>query len=131
MPRVATPVPGAAPVRWKPWAIGAGALLLIVLLATRGGGGGGVSSNTDLPAPQPATAPADDPELQEHAAHDSRRIADEANRGHYRKARELLDEFDRRYGETEWARQLREQLPEEDAPPPGPPGRGRHGKHGE
>jgi hypothetical protein len=129
MPRAATPVPAGAPLRWKPWAIGAGALLLLILLATRGGGGGG-GSNNDVAAPQPVTAPADDPELQEHAARDSRRIADEANRGHYRKARELLDEFDRRYGETEWARQLRDKLPDEDAPQ-GPPGRGKHGKHGE
>jgi serine/threonine-protein kinase len=131
MPRAATPVPAAAHLRWKPWAIAGAVVLLVIVLASRGGGGSG-SSNGDIAAPQPVTAPADDPELQEHAARDSRRIADEANRGHYRKARELLDEFDRRYGETEWARQLRDQLPDEDAPPPpGPPGRGRHGKHGE
>ena len=119
-----TPKPPVA--RWKLWAIGGGALVLLIALASRGGG----SQNTG-DAATPPDPPAADPMMDEHAAHDWNRIVDDVRRGHYSKAREHLDDWERRYGETDESRQLKDQLPDEDPPgPPGPPGRGKH-KHGD
>ncbi|MGE5185636.1 MAG: serine/threonine-protein kinase [Acidobacteriota bacterium] len=126
---IVTPKPPIA--RWRLWTIGGAVLVLVIALASRGGGGG--KSSGDEAAPAPA-APDDDrapPIMDEHAARDWNRIVDEARKGHYRKARERLDDWERRYGETDESRQLKDQLPDDDEPaPPGPPGRGKH-KHGD
>jgi hypothetical protein len=58
----------------------------------------------DAPAVQPAAAPADDStdELQQ--------IADQANSGDVEGARDRLDEYEERVGETPASRDLRHQL---------------------
>jgi hypothetical protein len=120
------PIAAAAPrfaFRWKRWAIGGAAALLLLILATRGGSGSGGSA-----PPPPVTSPGDQEDIQERAIRDWNHIVDEVRKGHYRGARDKLDDFERNYGETDESRALRDQLPDQDYPT-GPPGRGKHGRH--
>jgi len=109
--------------RW--WWPLAALLALIVVLAFAFGSKGGGSRPADVPVPMPSVAPAtiESPE----AARDWNKIVDDVRRGHYGPARHHLDEWEQRYGETEESKQLRDQLPDD----PGPPGKRKHGKHGE
>jgi len=87
----------AAPWRWKPWAFGAAALFALVLLYAN-------TRSHDSAIVQPTAAPADDStdELQQ--------IADQANSGDVEGARDKLDDYEQRVGETPASRDLRHQL---------------------
>jgi serine/threonine-protein kinase len=120
---IALPVPAAGTVfaaagravRWKPWAIGAALVLAIVWLASTRG-----TSPSSLPlAPAghapPASRPTEilvtpPPGMDSRQAKDWNKIVDELDRGRFEGARERLDEFQDKYGETDETRDLMSQL---------------------
>jgi len=101
-----TATPTAAPLRWKPWAFGAAALAALVLLFAN-------TRSHDGAVVPPSTAPTDDStdELQQ--------IADQANSGDVEGARDRLEDYEQRVGETPASRDLRHQLDHLLKPGPG------------
>jgi hypothetical protein len=99
---------------WTPWLFAGGAALALViaLVATR--------SHSHRDAVQPPAAPTDEaPPLD-----DLQDIANQANAGDVEGARDKLDEYEDKYGETPASRDLRHQLDHLLKPPPG-----KHHKH--
>jgi eukaryotic-like serine/threonine-protein kinase len=142
----APPASGAR--RWRPWALGAAAVLVLVAIAARG------SSPGALPR-EPSGAPAQDRDDRDDDRDDRRdpreiratppvgmdgkqtrdwnKIVDALDRGHYEDARHKLREFEDKYGQTDETRALAPQLeqlgPDVPRGPGGPPGHGRGKKH--
>jgi hypothetical protein len=138
----APPAPGAR--RWRPWALGAAAVLVLVAIAARGPSPGG------LPR-EPSGAPAQDRDdrddrrdpreiraappagMDGKQTRDWNKIVEALDRGHYEDARHKLREFEDKYGQTDETRALAPQLeqlgPDVPRGPGGPPGHGRGKKH--
>ena len=131
---VATSLPHPPPwhgMRWKRWAIVAGALALLVLLAIVTGR---PKSSSETPAasplppeqPQPtqATQPSTDPDQQHlirafppaqaqtdrRANKDWNKVVDALYKHRFDDAKRKLDDYERRWGETEETKNLRSQL---------------------
>jgi serine/threonine-protein kinase len=121
---VALPVPAAGtvsaaavgrPVRWKPWAIGAALVLALVWLASTRG-----TSPSSLPVVPAGHAPSagrpteivatPPPGMDGKQTRDWNKIVGELEDGNFEGARERLDEFQDKYGETDETRDLMSQL---------------------
>jgi tRNA A-37 threonylcarbamoyl transferase component Bud32 len=145
----APPVPGA--LRWRPWALGAAAVLALVAIAARG-------SSPGAALPRQSSSPSRDRDRDDRDDGEERRepreirvtppvgmdgkqtrdwnkIVEALDRGHYEDARHKLREFEDRYGQTDATRALAPQLdqlgPDVPRGPGGPPGHGRGKKHHE
>jgi eukaryotic-like serine/threonine-protein kinase len=113
---------GPRAVRWKPWAIAAGAIALLIGIAAVTGGS---KSSTPALVPAAAAAPDDPPPGQvravspampdPHAANDWNKLVDKLYERKFGEARRKLDEWEHHWGATEETRSLRRQL---DAMPP-------------
>jgi len=141
-------VPGA--LRWRPWALGAAAVLVLVAIAARGSSPGAALPR-EPSAPSPGRSDRDDRDdgedrrdlreirvtapvgMDGKQTRDWNKIVEALDRGHYEDARHKLREFEDRYGQTDETRALAPQLDQlgPDAPrgPGGPPGHGRGKKH--
>ncbi len=128
----------AAPLRWKPFAIGGAIFVLVIILigVTRGGSTSAGSSTTSGPTMSgvgPTSPPpdepieiADPPMLEGKSEKDWHKVVEHIERGKYREARKKLGEWERKYGSTPETASLREQLANRaDDDHRGPPGR-RH-----
>ena len=134
----AGPVATSKPLPWKPIAIGIAVVLLIGTIAalTRSSSSGesvatGPTANQEKPSPSepPATTPLEPGELRavtpavattdRRAAKDWNKVVDKLYKGELGEAAKKLSEFERKWGESEETKSLREQLP---AAPP----RGKH-----
>ncbi|MGE0399106.1 MAG: hypothetical protein AB7T06_20515, partial [Kofleriaceae bacterium] len=128
----------AAPLRWKPFAIGGAIFVLVIILigVTRGGSTTAGSTTTSGPTMSgvgPTSPPpdepieiADPPMLEGKSEKDWHKVVEHIERGKYREARKKLGEWERKYGSTPETASLREQLANRaDDDHRGPPGR-RH-----
>jgi tRNA A-37 threonylcarbamoyl transferase component Bud32 len=135
---IALPAVARGAVRWKPWAIGGAIVLAIAVLASTRG-----SSSRSLPvapgAPMAgapftgrpgqirATPP---PGMDGKQTRDWGKIIDELERGRFEGARNKLDEFEDKYGQTDETSELRPQLDALGPDVRGPGGhRGKGRKH--
>ncbi len=137
MSAVALPPAGTVaphvPVRWQPWAIGAGALLFVAILAAKFSGpdhATAVPPATTRPSaggpttPPPSTPPgeiviATPPLPSEEASEDWEKIIEKIQDGKLREAKKKLGEWEREYGgatpETEALRTQLEAFPDTDS----------------
>ena len=141
-------------MRWRPWALGAAAVLLLVAIAARGSSPGAALSREPAGAPAQDRGDRDDRDdrddgddrrdprdirviapagMDPRQTRDWNKIEEALDRGHHEDARHRLREFEDRYGRTDETRALAQQLDQlgPDAPrgPGGPPGHGRGKKH--
>jgi hypothetical protein len=127
--------PGARPVatppavRWKPWAIGGGAVVLVIALVagTRGGSGGpSAPSSAPITTPAPVDPPPSElritppPFRDGKAEKDFRKVLDQIGKGRIEEAKKKLAEWERKHGATPETDALREQLEAMPEQPGGP-----------
>ena len=107
-----------APVRWMPWAIGAGALVLVSVLAAKCSGPGNSPSGA-MPSASPVSPPSrpDEPIRivapplrSKKAEKDWDKLVDKLERGEIGEAREKLGDWERKHGATPETEVLRTQL---------------------
>lgn len=129
LPPASTVAPHA-PVRWQPWAIGAGALLFVAILAAKFSG-----PDHAPPVPAPASGPtlplttpppslpdeiviATPPLPSEEAGEDWEKIIDKVQDGKLREAKKKLGDWEREHGgatpETEALRTQLDAFPDSD-----------------
>jgi serine/threonine protein kinase len=127
---------GAAPVRWKPFAIGGAIFILVVILigATRGSQTPAPSSGTmagpsitgpSAPPPDEPIRIADPPMTGGKSEKDWHKVVEHVERGKFGEARKKLGDWERKYGATPETASLRSQLEnredidDDDRGPPG------------
>lgn len=131
LPSAGSPAPHA-PVRWQPWALGAGALLLVAILAAKFSGPDHAPAVPPTATPPTASGPttpppptlpdeiviATPPLQSEEASEDWEKIIDKVQDGKLREAKKKLGEWERDHGgattETEALRTQLEAFPDTD-----------------
>jgi tRNA A-37 threonylcarbamoyl transferase component Bud32 len=103
------------PLRWKPWAV-AGAIVLALVIGVAVGGGK-ASSPASAPAGMPAAPGAVDridvgvpPDMDRKMAKDWQKLVEALQHNDFAKARDRLDEWEHKYGESNESSSLRTQL---------------------
>lgn len=123
----------ARPVRWQPYALGAGAVLLAIILFAATRGGGTSSSPGAAPGGEPPAigAPAAPPAMLDGRT--AREIQKKLDEGDYEKALDKLSEWeDDNGGATPATEELRRQIDDAAAStPPGQRKKKKRGKHRE